>query len=222
MLHWCFSNQLILYKFAPTRLVMGLRWLLESQNKDKNVLEFIGAERCDIVNTRHREISGKIIESFRRAASIGPHSPGFVWYWSQSDETILNDMSGMILAETIPIEYRKYCPSWNSPFRGIYGIESFSGNRIANCKLLPQTVRHAAYQDRNPYEMKGYSQRLNEFIPTELPFDFDELKAVVRKDEELQIENASLDIFYDVESLMDAAEWLEFWAKHPINLRASY
>lgn len=201
---------------------MGLDWCLKSKIQGKEPLEFIGAERCDPLNQRHRKICMEVIASHRKAIEIGNQTKEYNEAWSRADEEILQSMQGGILVDTVPKKYEQFLASRKSPLGMLAGAEAFRGKRVEYCKLLPEELQNAAYEDRYPDSMLEYADELELYIPTELLFHYDTEKVKADRLGWCESDSSIPDEFWDVHTLKEATAWLRFWAQHPIRLIAWY
>lgn len=175
---------------------MGLDWCLNSLEKDKSPLEHIGAERCDLSNDAHVQICNDIIESYRKRYDNKNE------YWNQDDETLLKEMEGQVLVDTIDKEkYKNALASLGSFFSSLSGVEAFRGKIIEYSPLVPEDMQNEAFAEMDSEAMLDYADRLRLCI----------------RDHELNTDEDER----DKESMQDvwaAIHWLEFWAQHPVKM----
>ena len=198
---------------------MGLDWCLESLIEGKEPLDFVGAERCDPQNPRHKRICDEIICSHRRASQNGNGTDSYKAYWNQDDQKLLEEMQGKVMADTVPFDSRPYCSAWDSPFAMLSGVEAFRGKRIDACSLLPEFIKVQAYEDRYPDQMREYAEMLESFLPDSPPFDYDSLTDKIQNRQEY---DQVPDLYYDMQVINDATKWLRYWSRHPVKLVAWY
>jgi hypothetical protein len=203
---------------------MGLDWCLQSTEKGKSVLEYIGAECCDLSNPAHIDICHGIIKSHRdNIANDGGHAE-YAKYWEQDVHVLLKKMEGQILVDTIDIDkYKEQLPNLGGMFACMSGIESFRGKRIGFCHISEET-KERAYADMDPDEMLDYANELEEYIPdlNELDFDYTAEKTKADKLGMFEQDKSIPEDFWEYNTLKEAVEWLRFWAQYPIKMIAWY
>jgi hypothetical protein len=125
-----------------------------------------------------------------------------------------------------------------SPFRAIGGSFMFRGKRVQYCELLPEQLRDAAFEERDPASMLAYADALERFAKTyESGREYRRLaphQATMQAfaaatawqfdQEAIEAERRRLGLpknmgqWWDYVALTDAIAWLRFWAEKGMGL----
>lgn len=200
---------------------MGLDWQVMCEEYGKTPFDLIGGEKYRPSWERHRERGKGIIEMYKQALRNNELAPFHAMYWSKDENELLTNFHDMVFVETISPDLYSFCPPWDPKHTVLTAFDWSDGRRIQYSELIPSSIQLQAYESKDTEEMMEYADLLESCLPSKMPFNYEKAKARIDVARENQMYPKYHKMYSDVKTIKDASQWLRFWAKYPVRLKAS-
>lgn len=189
---------------------MGLDWCVMSRNdggKEIHPLESIGGVRVSREDPESVAQFEKLIET-NLGMYVESGETAHSRFWGRPLDVLIDEFIGTVLPPPVD-KLPGYCGTGSFAS----AVTDWRGARLRHCPIIGLELQGEAYQDMDPQVALDYASRLSDMV------DAAEIKLVDSGDKE---DEDSCSISEQIETVKEAAAFLQFWAEKGHGIHAWY